>query len=457
MSKRAHIGSRLRERRILLALKQADLARDVGISPAYLNLIEHNKRRIGGKLLLDLARALGVDPSLLIEGAEAALLEGLRDAAASLGGQGAVAPSSTGEGALSPQQAPLGPIPEVDRIDDLAARYPGWSALVAAQHGRIAALERTVEALTDRLTHDPFLSASLHEVLSTVTAIRSTAGILANGEAVDPEWQARFHRNIYEDSRRLAESSQALVAYLDAAPEAQEGLSAPQDEVEAWLKNAGFHMPALEGAESDKIDDAMIEAATQLRSAPARQLARGWLARYRRDAARMPLAQMEAAVEELGPDPAQLATRFGVSLAAAMRRLGALPIPEGGAARYGVVICDGSGTLTFRQPIEGFALPRFGAACPLWPLYRALANPGTPVRAQVAQSGPNARQYIAYAICQPRGTPSFDAPPILEATMLILPADKLSDHALGIGSSCRICARDACAARREPSIMADGL
>ncbi|MFT6605923.1 MAG: hypothetical protein ACJA2X_001099 [Halocynthiibacter sp.] len=438
------------------------MARDVGISPAYLNLIEHNKRRIGGKLLIDLARALGVDPSLLIEGAEAALLEGLRDAAASLGGQGLGRQDLgrqglSGQGASGPQNAPLALIPEVDRIDDLAARFPGWSALIAAQHGRIAALERTVEALTDRLTHDPFLSASLHEVLSSVTAIRSTAGILANGEAVDPEWQARFHRNIYEDSRRLAESSQALVAYLDAEPEAQEGLSAPQDEVEAWLKDAGYHMPALEGADKGKVGETMIAAATQLRSAPARQLARGWLTRYSRDAARMPLAQMQAAVQELGPDPALLAARFDVSLAAAMRRLGALPVPEGEATRYGVVICDGSGTLTFRQPIEGFALPRFGAACPLWPLYRALANPGTPVRTQVAQSGPNARQYIIHAICQTRGEPSFDAPPILEATMLITPAQKLSQEALGIGSSCRICAREACAARREPSIMAEGL
>ncbi|MCB1843770.1 MAG: hypothetical protein KDI09_12470, partial [Halioglobus sp.] len=30
---------------------------------------------------------------------------------------------------------------------------------------------------------------------------------------------------------------------------------------------------------------------------------------------------------------------------------------------------DGSGTLTLRKPVAGFSLPRFGAACPLWPLY----------------------------------------------------------------------------------------
>ena len=45
----------------------------------------------------------------------------------------------------------------------------------AGGRGIVQELEHSVEVLSDRMTHDPFLSASLHEVLSTVTAIRSTA------------------------------------------------------------------------------------------------------------------------------------------------------------------------------------------------------------------------------------------------------------------------------------------
>ncbi|MEO2038381.1 MAG: helix-turn-helix transcriptional regulator, partial [Martelella sp.] len=66
-------GSRIRERRIILGLKQAELARRAEISASYLNLIEHNRRRIGGKLLLDIAEILGVEPAVLTEGAEATL------------------------------------------------------------------------------------------------------------------------------------------------------------------------------------------------------------------------------------------------------------------------------------------------------------------------------------------------------------------------------------------------
>ena len=82
MSRDTLTGSRIRERRAMAGMRQADLARQVGISASYLNLIEHNRRRIGGKLLVDIATELGVEPSLLSEGAEAALISTLREAAA---------------------------------------------------------------------------------------------------------------------------------------------------------------------------------------------------------------------------------------------------------------------------------------------------------------------------------------------------------------------------------------
>ena len=75
------VGSRIRERRLLKGMKQTELARIAGISASYLNLIEHNRRRIGGKTLNHLADILDVSPALLSQGAEATLLNALRDAA----------------------------------------------------------------------------------------------------------------------------------------------------------------------------------------------------------------------------------------------------------------------------------------------------------------------------------------------------------------------------------------
>ena len=53
-------------------------------------------------------------------------------------------------------------------------------------------------------------------MLSAVSAVRSTAEILAEPGEIAPEWRERFQRNLFADSERLAAGSEALVAYLDA-------------------------------------------------------------------------------------------------------------------------------------------------------------------------------------------------------------------------------------------------
>jgi transcriptional regulator with XRE-family HTH domain len=62
MPRSALTGTRIRERRLARGLRQAELARSVGVSASYLNLIEHNRRRVGDELLNRFARALGVQP-----------------------------------------------------------------------------------------------------------------------------------------------------------------------------------------------------------------------------------------------------------------------------------------------------------------------------------------------------------------------------------------------------------
>ncbi|NJS38360.1 MAG: DUF2083 domain-containing protein, partial [Rhodobacteraceae bacterium] len=63
--------------------------------------------------------------------------------------------------------------------------------------------------------------------------------------------------------------------------------------------------------------------------------------------------------------------------------------------------CDASGTLTFRKPTAGFPLPRFGAACPLWPLYAALGRPSQPVETVVEMAGQGGRLHRVLAWATP--------------------------------------------------------
>jgi len=420
-------GARIRRRRLDRGLKQADLARACGISPSYLNLIEHDRRRIGGKLLADLAEALEVSPDRLRAGTDAETVAALRAAAAAF----AAVPA------------------ELNRIEDFAARFPGWARLVNDQARRIADLEHTVEVMGDRMTHDPQLAASLHNILTSVTAIRAASAILAGDDPVEPEWQKRFQRNLFEDSQRLAEATESLVGDLEADAAAGAG-AAPLDEMEEWLDRAAG-AGAFEAGE-DGASALAAEAEARLSSASARALARAEIARRAEDAAALPLADLRAGLGADPPDPVRLADRFGVALPLVMRRIADLD--EAGGA---LVVCDASGTLTRRRATQAFPVPRFGAACPVWPLFAALQQVGRPVLAVLAQASTGAR-FRAWALAETRHPAGYAGGAVTEATMLVLPlAGGDAGASLTVGASCRVCPAEACAARRELSILGAGL
>lgn len=425
MARATLTGTRLRERRMALGLRQADLAAAVGVSAPYLNLIEHNRRRVSEALLRALAGQLGVDAEALEDGQEGAQIEELRAAATALPGSGA----------------------ELDRVEEFAGRFPGWAALARGLARRAAGLERAVEALNDRMTHDPHLSDSLHEVLSAVASVRSTAAILAETEDIEPEWRTRFLRNLHGDSERLALGAEALVAFLDGSDRAEaQVVIAPQEEVEAWLAARGWHLPELEPGGPGAV--ALEAEVAGLASAAARGLARDWTHVMARDAARVPLAALEE-----GDDPVRLAAQLGVEVTVVLRRMALAP-----GAEAGLALCDASGALVLRKPAEGFGFPRFGSACPLWPLYAALGRPGSPVMADVMAAGRGGRRFRAIAHCAPRHPEGIGGVELREAAMLVLPLRggvAAQGEAQVVGSSCRVCARGNCPARREPSILSD--
>lgn len=417
MALSALTGSRLRERRQALGLRQADLAAEVGISASYLNLIEHNRRRIAEDLLTRLAAALDVSLDSLQESHAEGRLDALRAAAAAVPGAGA----------------------EVDRLDELVGRFPGWAATLGELHDRSRALGRVVEVLSDRMAHDPHLSASLHEVLSAVSSVRTTAAILADTDDIDPAWRQRFHQNLHADSERLALGAEALVAYLDAAGPGQEhSIASPQEEVEAWAEACDWRLGTMQD----------LAQSTHLASGAGRSLALALQTQLAADLAAMPDPAFAEALARLGPDPLALAGAFGVPVLAAFRRIALRP-----GSGMGLLLCDGSGTLTLRKTAAGFSPPRFGAACPLWPLFTALTRPETPVEAVIALPGPQGARFRARAFCQTRFPGGFRGPELREAAMLLQSEPAGAEVALEVGSTCRICPRADCPARREPSIL----
>jgi predicted transcriptional regulator len=393
-----------------------------------LNLIEHNRRRIGGKLLSDIARALGVEPARLVDGADADLLDQMRRAAGQLAEE-------------------LQTEVEVARAEEMAARYPGWGGLVAAQADRIAALQQQVQTLADRMSYDPELAGSLHDVISAVSAIRSAASILIGPEKLDEDWQRRFHENIHNDSLRLAARSEALIAYLET-PEADLDQSAPLEQVDRYLAQSGFHIAALEDPESDPVGFVTQSGLPK----DAQTVLRRHALQYQADAQKLPLAAFSAACRDHHYDPAALAGQFQAPFSTILRRLASLP-KGAGHPPFGFASCDAAGILTVLKPVPGFSMPRVGGACPLWPLYAAMARPAQPVRLSVTMPGSVTTRLLCYAVADSGTALRFDMPPPVTSTMLVVPDPPQTETApLPVGVSCRICPRAACHSRREPAM-----
>ena len=75
MSDRAQLGSKVRRLRQAHGLTQVDMAKRLGISPSYLNLIEHNQRPLTRSLLMKLAEGYGIALQSLSDDADARIVK----------------------------------------------------------------------------------------------------------------------------------------------------------------------------------------------------------------------------------------------------------------------------------------------------------------------------------------------------------------------------------------------
>ncbi|MFN4211384.1 MAG: helix-turn-helix domain-containing protein, partial [Devosia sp.] len=127
---RAPIGFRISNRRKSLKISQAALARSLGISASYLNLIENNKRDIGGALLNRVAAQLDIDIDELAGRAEQKLLQDLEEAFA------------------DPLVESLAFRPDERR--ELVAQYPASAAALARMHRAYSSAMAHADAYADR-------------------------------------------------------------------------------------------------------------------------------------------------------------------------------------------------------------------------------------------------------------------------------------------------------------------
>lgn len=451
---RTIVGTRIRERRRQVGLNQSELARRIGISPSYLNLIEKNKRGIAGPLLRRTADALGVGMEELDGAAERRLADTLVEIA------------------YLPDLANLGI--EADSAGELIGRYPAWARALAVLARGQAEANATARALSDRLTHDPFLGETVHRMLSRISAIRSASEILTDYSDITEVQRDRFDTIIHQESRSLSEVGEALAAYFDRIGESDRSLT-PQDEVEALFDARGNHFDEIETEAGDlqgvvaggdpaerlkmardiagkrlaPVIGGIVNGARSIETAAAAARARQALREYAASAILAPLPRFVTLAAHERYDAEVLAARLAMPFEAICRRLATLRAGTGPA--FGYVTANAAGTITEMMGLPELAVPRYASACPLWILYRAQQAPETVMRQGVAF--PTGQRFVLVGRARATGEAGYGRPRHYVTDMLAMTwrdagstvyAPSEGEEAEEVGSACRMCPRRAC-------------
>ena len=424
------MGTRIAERRRQLGVTQAEMARRIGISPSYLNLIERNKRRIAGSLLRRTAESLGVTTEELDGAQERRLADALRE--------------------VSTLPAPRQSEAEVDQIPELIARFPGWAHSVAALARSERLAENTARALSDRMAHDPFLGEAVHGMLSRVAAIRSAAEILTEFRDLPDEDRRSFSLIIRTEAEALTETGEALASYFDREERTERRLT-PVDETEALYDARDNHFVELETPHvaTDTIES-ILAGAPQIETDAARTRARRRLTAYAEDAGKMPLNAFIEAAQKNACDLEFLADHFGTEVETVFRRMATTPATSN-LPQCGYFLANASGSIIEMMGVEGLSVPRYSATCPLWILFRAQRLPDQ-IWTQYCEM-PNGARFVFVARARRAGPERFGQAQHFLTDMLVMPAAAARSTVYGrsiqptpepVGPSCRICPRVDC-------------
>ncbi len=444
------IGPHLRRLRQERKQTQGEMAKALGISTSYVNLLEKNERSVSAAVLLKLFEAYGVDWREISEDDHVHKLSDMRAAL-------------------------LDPLFDQTRPDLMQLR----SSLVHCPElaSSFLTLHAAYQALTERL-----LSGAAGNSPSQIVSTSPEAQVHAF---------FRKHDNYFQE---LESSAQSIFA---ADPP-------PPDEVYSWAKEQlradfgievqlrpvadlpntlrRYDSPRREIHLSEALDypnrvfqilhvRCLVEFSTLLDDLIAQSgidhergkaRCRVELANYFAAAALMPYDSFLSEARSSKYDFDHLATRFGVSFEQACHRAITLRRPGAAGVPLFFLRIDHAGNVTKRFNSTDFTLAEYGGACPRLEVHRCFRMPGRIVPQLVEM--PDASQYLVCARTVDR--PSFTrhnqghrlavaigcalehAEAIGYVSDLRLPAA----HATEIGINCRICPRSHCDQRAQQGV-----
>ncbi|MFD9353177.1 short-chain fatty acyl-CoA regulator family protein [Streptomyces sp. NPDC060031] len=442
---KTYAGARLRRLREERRMSQAELARVLGISPSYLNQMEHDSRPLTVPVLLRLTEAFGVDPGFFSERDASRLVADLREALAGEVAEARVSPSDLAElasrmPAVAQVLLDLGRRSQLlaERLSDTAESRDAAAGAPRSPHEEI----REFFYRRQNYLHDTDLAA---EELAREIGIRPGDVLPALGRRLTERHRVR----VASDADRLHHYDPvARVLHLSAR--LRPGQQAFRMATQLALLEYGDELDRL-GAEDFPA------------GSTAHSLARIGIANYFAAALILPYRAFHTAAEEFRYDIERLTDHFGLGHETVCHRLSTLQRPRLRGVPFSFVRVDRAGNMSKRQSATGFHFSRAGGTCPLWNVYEAFAAPGR-IHVQVAAMPDGGRHlWTARALTRHRG--GWGEPgktfaiglgcEIRHASRLVYSDGLDLDNtaaATPIGMGCRLCERLDCPQRAVPPL-----
>ena len=454
----SNLGGKIRAMRRNHRLTQVDLARRLGISPSYLNLIEHNRRSFTADLLVKLAEILPVDIkawSTEHDGRRAAellevfgdpLFENL-DVLTTDVREVAMSHPHTAEAILRLYEAFRH---SRDSLQNLAGKMSEHGGADSAHPSRFPS-EEVSDLLQRHLNYFPELEHGAEQLARDArveysdSLFSSLAAYLerAHGVAVRIERTSAMDGALrrYDATSRVLCLSEAL----------RRGSRNFQLAYQVGLLTQGA---VLDRIASDPL----------LTSDESHALCRVVLANYFAMAMLMPYEPFLRAAKLERYDIELLGHRFRTSFEQTCHRLTTLRRPGAEGIPFHMMRIDIAGNISKRFSASGMRFARFSGACPRWNVFEAFHTPGI-IRTQLSQM-PDGQIYFEIARTVRKESGGFHSPRTQYAIALGCALDHAKDlvYAVGrdlsnhdaivpVGPACRMCDRLDCEQRAFPPLQ----
>jgi predicted transcriptional regulator/transcriptional regulator with XRE-family HTH domain len=449
------LGAKVRALRRQKGLTQAQLAGRLGISPSYLNLIEHNKRSLPAPLLIKLADVFDLDLKALSTEHHARIISDLMEV---FGDPIFEAHDVTNQ-----------------EVRDLCATTPSAARAVVALYQAYRASREASDTLAATLSE-----GDLEGVDSSHLPTEEVSDLLQRHMNCFPEleegaealWrEAKLDRDYLSSSlvRYLGELGVAVRIVRTAEMQGAVRRYDPDAKVLALSEvlrrgSRNFQLAYQIGLLTQGATLDRFAADRHLTSDSARALARVALANYFAGAVLMPYAAFLEAARTERYDIDLLGHRFRASFEQTCHRLTTLRRPGAEGVPFHMVRVDIAGNISKRFSASGLRFARFSGACPRWSVFEAFTTPGL-IRTQLSQM-PDGAEYFWIARTVAREYGGWHAPRSLVAIGMGCEASRARElvYADGmdlesrqavvpVGLTCRLCERMDCEQRAFPPLQ----